>query len=830
MKNRHLILTLLAAASVASAQAAITGQWRLHPTFDNSVTQVIDTPERVYFIGYPQAVKENIPAKSKPDCTLFYYDKEGDEIVAAAQRHALWSPVVRKIAYNPFEGYLMLIYDDQNIDILRDSGEVDNIPALMNASMPGSKMINSVTFDPTDNIAWLATDFGYVAVNDERLEVSESRNYGKPLKSVGRFGDDLWIVDSDGEAYHAPRKDSRTSLAAYTQSDDLHNVQGMYALDDSKAVIWAAGESKTYSVGSYDVQPGGFSPIWSMEAGRIYDVLPSKDGYVVNFGGSMMLLRRSNGSQESQARPEADQSTTTGATWDMKEFYNVIPRQGLRSYTLGSDKKFSLTKDFHMPNAPAPYFSRNMVYHPRYGMLVDSHGMDPVFSATTISESDLLSALKNNEWTPLALVYRNQAEKNVGGNPIGLAIDPDNDKYIYTGTNFSGMTRLNLDDPTDVIHFTHPGDATASLPSYVKLHDTSTAWARSSNFISPQFDPQKRLWAAYHNPDDKNYMWFYYWDAADCQATTSPATARPWKTLKVKANGLTHSTSCFLALNASVNKNMLLYMGPYGMVVVDHNGTPETTSDDKSMVLTSFTDQDGNTFSITTPNRMYEDTSTGVVWICSPDGLLYATPRNLLQGQPVLNRVKVARNDGTSLADYLLNGVSVNAMASDAEGRKWLATAGAGIVVVSSDAKKVYGEFTLENSDLPSNTVYDIAYNPGTHSMLISTDKGLAEFFIGGSADGNTDTDKVRAYPNPVAPDYYGWVTIDGVPDNALIKIVDAQGNLVRELGRAEGGSIQWDVNNLNYKRVRTGVYYILASSTSEGSGETRVGKVLVMN
>lgn len=61
------------------------------------------------------------------------------------------------------------------------------------------------------------------------------------------------------------------------------------------------------------------------------------------------------------------------------------------------------------------------------------------------------------------------------------------------------------------------------------------------------------------------------------------------------------------------------------------------------------------------------------------------------------------------------------------------------------------------------------------------------------------------------------------------MKIVDAKGNIVRELGVAEAGSAQWDVNNYYGERVRTGVYYILSSPAS-GSGESNVAKILVMN
>ena len=112
---------------------------------------------------------------------------------------------------------------------------------------------------------------------------------------------------------------------------------------------------------------------------------------------------------------------------------------------------------------------------------------------------------------------------------------------------------------------------------------------------------------------------------------------------------------------------------------------------------------------------------------------------------------------------------------------------------------------------------------------MISTAKGLCEFFPSGEGDGS-DFDNLRIFPNPVRPEYFGWVTIDGLTEGALVKITDAHGNTVRELGRVEGGTIQWDAANLNGKRVPSGVYYILASGGESDSGLARVGKVLVVN
>ena len=266
------------------------------------------------------------------------------------------------------------------------------------------------------------------------------------------------------------------------------------------------------------------------------------------------------------------------------------------------------------------------------------------------------------------------------------------------------------------------------------------------------------------------------------------------------------------------------------IVVYNTAGTLDNMSDDKKVQLKAkIFDQDGGEVNLFGVNCAYEDPSTGFVWFGTESGVYYLQPQNILKGQTNVSRIKVSRNDGTSLADYLLNGVGVRAIVVDPQGRKWFGSGGAGIVVTSSDGRTVLGEFTETNSDLPSNYIYNLCYNPASRSMMVSTEKGLAEFFIGSSGEAENNSDEVRAFPNPVAPDYHGWVTIDGLPDNSLVKIVDASGNLVRELGQAESGSIQWDIMSYNNRRVNTGVYYVLSSPVS-GSGDSNVAKILVMN
>ncbi len=133
------------------------------------------------------------------------------------------------------------------------------------------------------------------------------------------------------------------------------------------------------------------------------------------------------------------------------------------------------------------------------------------------------------------------------------------------------------------------------------------------------------------------------------------------------------------------------------------------------------------------------------------------------------------------------------------------------------------------NSDIPSDVVYTTLYLPEENAMMVATESGLAHYQPYNIGDG-TDFEYARAYPNPVRPDYLGYVTIDGLADNALVKISDAHGRLVRELGFATNGMVRWDVSDMQHQRVGSGVYFVLASTGPDDQPLSKVTKILVVN
>ena len=193
-----------------------------------------------------------------------------------------------------------------------------------------------------------------------------------------------------------------------------------------------------------------------------------------------------------------------------------------------------------------------------------------------------------------------------------------------------------------------------------------------------------------------------------------------------------------------------------------------------------------------------------------------------------VNRLKVPRNDGTNYADYLLDGVQVTCMAVDGSNRKWIGTNNSGLYLVNANGTEILEHFTTLNSELPSNMVCAVHCDKNSNRVYIGTDVSLS-IYTSDSAPAKDDFSEVHVYPNPVRPEYTGWITVAGLMDNSLVKIADAAGN-VFYTGRSEGGMITWNGCTPAGQRVRTGVYFVMASSGPSDTNSGIVAKILVVN
>jgi len=69
-----------------------------------------------------------------------------------------------------------------------------------------------------------------------------------------------------------------------------------------------------------------------------------------------------------------------------------------------------------------------------------------------------------------------------------------------------------------------------------------------------------------------------------------------------------------------------------------------------------------------------------------------------------------------------------------------------------------------------------------------------------------------------VKPEYTGNITITGLSYDADVKIVSSNGALVNS-GRSNGGTYIWDGNDLNGKRVASGIYMVMTATNTGDKG-----------
>ena len=252
-------------------------------------------------------------------------------------------------------------------------------------------------------------------------------------------------------------------------------------------------------------------------------------------------------------------------------------------------------------------------------------------------------------------------------------------------------------------------------------------------------------------------------------------------------------------------------------------------STDNLCEYSNYVNQDGTAISGHIVCQSTAEDLDGNIWVGLNLGLLLITPQyNMDSPEKGFYQIKVPRNDGTNLADYLMYGVGITAIAIDKANRKWVGTDGNGIYVISADNMVQEKHITSSNSPILSDNIQYITIDDNTGRVYIGTDKGLCSYQSEVTlTNEEMDTNNVWVYPNPVTPEYTGTITITGLSFNSDVKITSSNGTLIAQ-GRSTGGAFSWDGKDLKGNRVASGVYMI-HSAKSDGSKGT-VCKVTIIN
>lgn len=767
---------------------AAVGDWRIHGVFGVRATEFIDTETKVY---------------SLVDGWLYCYDKENQETINVSESGDLNGVEISNIYYNYEKQRLFVVYSNSNIDIIHENGDVVNIPDIYNASISSSKKINHVAF--SDFGTFIATDFGYIRLNDDKYEVKESRMYGVVISSLCVVGDKL-VFAANGQLYMEEIGKHYSNLdevinTSFKQSGKLQTINdSLFFVDtgwlyifkvEENDVVWHSGLSEN---GAKSLQP-------------------TKTGFqFVDNSGVLFKLNENAQKVSSINLPEAMKSSlyssyeNDGSLWELNE-------KGFRHVAISEEGAETVLMDFVHPNVSTVDLPYYLTFNNKHEQLyVMNCGANRYYA--DYLRRGAISTYDGTTWNnviPDPVPTINVCGQNNGhlNAPYSLIFDPEDADTYYVGTWFEGVYKITGGKVVAKYDWTNsPIEKVEIDPTF----HTCTA-------PGIQFDKNLNLWVT--QSGNKNIQFSVLPRAKQSLETVS---REDW--IIPEISGVTENyTGHFLITSKDIKvHNNGLLRNP--LVLISDEGNP-ASSNIKTRIYSSLTDQDGKDYTWNYINCFAED-KNGKVWMGTNVGVVEFSPQNAFKsGSFTINHIKVPRNDGTNLADYLLDNTDVTCITVDGSNRKWIGTSAAGVLLVSEDGSEILQQFTTDNSPLLSNRVLSVCCNPYSNKVYIGTDKGLMEYTSDSEPPAESYSN-IYAYPNPVRPEYTGQITIRGLMENSLVKIADSEGNVVKSI-RSTGGMTTWDGCNSQGKPVKSGVYFVFALQNENETSSGAVTKILII-
>ena len=732
------------------AQHAI-GSWQNYLSYHN-VTRTEPAGNLIYAIG---------------NGSLFSYDKEDTSIQCYWKGNLLSDTDISYIAYNKEYKTLIIIYSNANIDLLVNDKEVYNLPDYMNKNMIQTKNVNHICF--AKEYSYLSTSFGVMVLNLKKKEIANTYILNKKINACAVDDAKIYAASSEGLLTGLLTDNLLDNNNWNKVSDIVYSFLSIYNDNLVGNILYQ---------GIYLINRSDYS--YSQLIGGYYSFMYTyEDKLIASNENSLALFDNIKKIHYlDHYLGIAHLSYENGIYWSAGQEKGLV---GMKFDT--TNKSLETIVSSIIPNSP----KKNLTYRMKFEgekLFIAGGGK------TSQPQEGTIMFFEDKTWNSFQEEGIDEKTGIAYRNISSITQDPADEKRHFASSVTQGLYEFY--DKKFVKHYTYNNS-----PLEVAVPITDPGIYKDFVRINGlTYDNDNNLWMT--NYEVKHFIHVLKPDGK-------------WVNLHYPEVDTTISLE-----NIIFDKRGWLLATAwgynYGVFCLNTKNTLEDPGDDQHKFVTNFINKDGTLLSHKKIYCIVED-KNGIIWIGTAQGpIILNNPSNFFKDDFYCTQIKVPRNDGTNLADYLLASDEITAIAVDGGNRKWIGTGSNGIYLLSPDGLETIHHFTAENSPLLSNNIQSIAINPNTGEVFIGTNKGLLSYQSDAiePKDSFVDDD-VYAYPNPVKQDYAGVITITGLMMDTDIKITNVSGKLIYA-GTSVGGQFTWNGRNLQGNKVPSGIYFVLAA------------------
>ena len=771
MRNILTIILLFILSFPALAADDNTLGWKTYLSYNNT-DYVEESADQVFVVA---------------EGALYTYGKEDNSIKQYYKGNGLNDTDIQFISYNKQTKYLLIIYQNCNIDIWEE-GSVKNIPYLYTTTSLRDKAVNSVMI--YNEYAYISIKSGIVVVNMEKKEITDTYNLSMNITSCAILNNHIYAstTESSGILY-ASLKDNLLDKSNWKP----YTIPGFPADNSVDKVVLFKNQLfyLAKNKGVYYESNGTTVPLASNNS--ISNIKVTGEKLACIAASQIYLFTDTKAFDQINNLPIKDIST-----YQTDKYWIAEGNKGLRSIKRTGTNQFEAVNEAIVLDGPytnSPYdiqIKNDKVYLIPGGKSLTGDNHFDKAGSVMIYDYDKWTVLE-----PSAV----QNKLNVWPKDYTSIVVTTNDageEIIYTSSFGYGVVQYIDREPTMVYN-----RANSPLEN---ANDNPGFYCRVDGLA---LDKDENLWMT--NSEVNKAIKILDKDGK-------------WHSLSVESlNGKYTINDILITSN---NDKWINISRPTSQVRLTVIANSNSLDEAASYKFENLTDTDGNDFSPSNYTCMAED-KDGYVWVGTNKGAIYFTNPKLATSENNQSmrctRVKLINEEGTPY--YFLDNVMITTIKVDNGNRKWIGTDGNGVYVLSEDNQEVVHQFNTSNSPLLSDNIYSIDINGKTGEVFIGTDKGLNSY-KGEATEGRSDYSDVYAYPNPVRPEHRDKVTITGLMDNSIVKITDLNGNLIYQT-KSLGGQVIWNCRNAKGVRVASGIYLVL--SATEDSKESVVTKIAVI-